>query len=249
MSYDEALAERVRRALAGIDGLTEKKMFGGVAFLVEGAMCIGVHERDLIVRCEKAETDALLAQQGVRPFDLSGARPMKGWLLVGPEATATAAGLKPWVDAARGRALQPRKPGKKAASGGSGSSRLLRAIAPTLDVGSNRAGGRRSMTTPEELFWQLAADLQREDPRVREGTLMNGRCLRVGKEFLALLDYKGSGLVVKLPAERVAALIEGGVGRPFGPAGKVFAEWLSVPEPDRQRWWTLLREGVAFVGR
>lgn len=102
---------------------------------------------------------------------------------------------------------------------------------------------------PEELFWQLAADLQREDPRVRESTIMNGRCLRVGKEFLALVDYKGSGLVVKLPKERVVQLIEAGVGKPFGPAGKVFTEWLAVPKADRRRWRALLREGIAFVGR
>jgi hypothetical protein len=63
-------------------------------------------------------------------------------------------------------------------------------------------------TAPEELFWQLAAELQRDDPRIQEGTIMNGRCLRVGKEFLALVDYKGSGLVVKLPKQRVAELIE-----------------------------------------
>lgn len=104
------------------------------------------------------------------------------------------------------------------------------------------------ITTPEELFWQLAADLQREDPRVQEGTIMNSRCLRVGKEFLALVDYKGSGLVVKLPTARVAELVKSGVGKPFGPAGKVFKEWLSVPAPDRERWRDLLREGVAFVG-
>lgn len=103
--------------------------------------------------------------------------------------------------------------------------------------------------TPEELFWQLAADLQREDSRVHEGTIMNGRCLRVGKEFLALVDYKGSGLVVKLPKERVAELIAAGVGMPFGPAGKVFKEWLAVPKPDRRRWRALLQEGVAFVGQ
>ncbi len=77
---------------------------------------------------------------------------------------------------------------------------------------------------------------------------MNGRCLRVGKEFLALVDYKGSGLVVKLPKARVTALIAAGVGRSFGPAGRVFGEWLSVPARDRQRWLELLREGVAFVG-
>lgn len=104
-------------------------------------------------------------------------------------------------------------------------------------------------TSVEDLFWQLAAELQRDDPRVQPGTIMNGRCLRVGKEFLALVDYKGSGLVVKLPKERVAALIEAGVGKPFGPAGKIFKEWLAVPEPDRRRWRQLLREGVAFVGR
>ena len=104
-------------------------------------------------------------------------------------------------------------------------------------------------TAPEELFWQIAAELQRYDPRIQEGTIMNGRCLRVGKEFLALVDYKGSGLVVKLPKQRVAELIEAGVGQPFGPAGKIFKEWLAVPKPDRQRWRELLREGVAFVGR
>jgi hypothetical protein len=102
---------------------------------------------------------------------------------------------------------------------------------------------------PEELFWQLAADLQREDPRVHESTIMSGRCLRVGQEFLPLVDYKGSGLVVKLPRERVAELIETGVGKPFGPAGKIFKEWLSVPEPDRRRWRALLREGIEFVDR
>lgn len=101
----------------------------------------------------------------------------------------------------------------------------------------------------EELFWQLAADLQREDPRVQEGTIMKGRCLRVGKEFLALVDYKGSGLVVKLPSERVAELIDTGVGKPFGPAGKIFREWVAVPTPDRRQWRALLHEGVAYVGR
>jgi hypothetical protein len=104
-------------------------------------------------------------------------------------------------------------------------------------------------TSPDELFWQLAAELQRADPRVQEGRIMSGRCLRVGEEFLALVDYKGSGLVVKLPKARVAELIEADVGKPFAPAGKIFKEWLSVPTPDRRLWRELLREGVEFVGR
>jgi hypothetical protein len=65
----------------------------------------------------------------------------------------------------------------------------------------------------------------------------------------ALVDYKGSGLVVKLPKARVAQLVESGVGRPFGPAGKVFGEWVAVPEVDEERWAELLREGVGFVGK
>ena len=106
------------------------------------------------------------------------------------------------------------------------------------------------MTVPSEhLFWELAAELQKSDTRVTEGTIMNGRCLRVDEEFLALVDYKGSGLVVKLPRARVQALVAAGIGRPFTPAGRVFQEWLSVPDPDRRLWKELLREGVAFAER
>jgi hypothetical protein len=54
-------------------------------------------------------------------------------------------------------------------------------------------------------------------------------------------------MVVKLPTARVAELIRSGVGRPFAPAGRVFAERVSIPKPDRRRWRALLREGVAFA--
>jgi hypothetical protein len=101
----------------------------------------------------------------------------------------------------------------------------------------------------EDLFWDLAAELQANDKRVVEGTIMNGRCLRVGTEFLALVDYKRSGLVVKLPSKRVAELIGEGKGKPFAPAGRIFREWLSVPKPDRRIWRALLAEGIAFVGK
>ena len=78
---------------------------------------------------------------------------------------------------------------------------------------------------------------------------MGGRCVRVAGEFLALVDVKGSGLVVKLPRERVDQLIAEGVGRPFAPAGKVFREWVSVPEADSRQWDSLLREGIGFASR
>lgn len=99
----------------------------------------------------------------------------------------------------------------------------------------------------ETTFWELIDELRAEDPRIDEGTIMGGRCARVAGEFLALVDFKGSGLVVKLPRGRVAELVASGVGQPFAPAGRVFKEWVSVPRIDRSTWRALLCEGVAFV--
>jgi hypothetical protein len=104
-------------------------------------------------------------------------------------------------------------------------------------------------TTDEHVFWELIEELQAADPRIQEGTIMGGRCARVDGEFLALVDFKGSGLVVKLPKERVDELIAQGRGRPFAPAGKVFKEWISIPKRDRRVWRALLEEGIAFVGK
>ncbi|NNE12159.1 MAG: hypothetical protein HKN41_07940 [Ilumatobacter sp.] len=101
--------------------------------------------------------------------------------------------------------------------------------------------------TDESVFWELIDELMIEDPRVEEGTIMGGRCARVSGEFLALAGFKETGMVVKLPRERVAELIDQGVAQPFAPAGKVFKEWASIPKRDRRRWRSLLREGVAFV--
>jgi hypothetical protein len=100
----------------------------------------------------------------------------------------------------------------------------------------------------EDRFWQLAGELQAGDERIQLGTIMSSRCLRVGKEFLALYDPKRGGAVVKLPKNRVAALIESGHGRSFAPAGRVFKEWVLVEDTQRRRWRKLLREGIEFVG-
>ena len=99
----------------------------------------------------------------------------------------------------------------------------------------------------ETLFWALAEALQADDPGVTEGTIMRGRCLRVDGEFLALPNFKGSGMVVKLSRERVEALISEGVGRPFAPAGRVFREWVAIEKADPERWSALLQEGVALA--
>lgn len=100
---------------------------------------------------------------------------------------------------------------------------------------------------PKKVFWELAAELGAQEPQLVESTIMNGPCLRLDKEFVALVAYKDSGLVVKLPKARVAELIADGVGHPFGPAGRIFKEWLCVPKIDRRRWRSLLREGIEFA--
>src|SRR2546428_9065770 len=87
MAFDEKLADRVRRQVGKRGGLSEKKMFGGLAFLVHGNMSCGIHGSELIVRIDPETTESALSEPGTRIFDMTG-RPMKGWLLVG------AAGLK-----------------------------------------------------------------------------------------------------------------------------------------------------------
>jgi TfoX/Sxy family transcriptional regulator of competence genes len=84
VAYDEVLADRLRERLRDRTGVTEKKMFGGLAFLTHGNMTVGVHGDDLIARISPEATDAALAQAGVRPFDITG-RPMRGWVLVSGE--------------------------------------------------------------------------------------------------------------------------------------------------------------------
>ncbi len=71
--------------------------------------------------------------------------------------------------------------------------------------------------------------------------------MRAKGEFVAMPHHKGPGIVVKLPRDRVDELVAAGTGRPFAPAGRVFREWVSVPEPDVDLWRLLLAEGVVFV--
>jgi hypothetical protein len=99
MAFDERLAERIRGSLGRRKGLAEKKLFGGIAFLLNGNMCVGVHQSDLIVRLAPEATDAALAKPHTKHFDLTG-RPMKGWILVEPAGLKTDAKLSQWVEVA-----------------------------------------------------------------------------------------------------------------------------------------------------
>jgi hypothetical protein len=97
MSFDQALADRTRAVLGRRTDVDERKMFGGVAFLIAGNMCCGVNGEDLVVRLEPGDAEGLLVSEaGARPMDITG-RPMRGWLFVAPEATGEDADLERWV--------------------------------------------------------------------------------------------------------------------------------------------------------
>lgn len=99
MAFDGALAERIRKRLGKRTGLVEKQMFGGLAFLVRGNMCCGVHGSEMIVRLAPEDTATALKEPHTRVFDITG-RPMKGWILVGSGGLAADAALGTWVERA-----------------------------------------------------------------------------------------------------------------------------------------------------
>jgi TfoX/Sxy family transcriptional regulator of competence genes len=97
MAYDEDLANRIRELVAREPDLTEKKMFGGLAFLIGGRMAVAVSGRGgLMVRVEPADTEALMAKPHAGPFEMRG-RAMDGWLRVEAEGVRTKRQLEPWV--------------------------------------------------------------------------------------------------------------------------------------------------------
>ena len=110
MAYDEDLAERVREHLAAEDDITEKAMFGGLAFLLRGNMAVGITGDDLMVRVGPDASDEALERPHTRPFDMTG-RPMKGWILVAPEGVRGEAELGEWV--AQGVAFARSLPAKR----------------------------------------------------------------------------------------------------------------------------------------
>jgi TfoX/Sxy family transcriptional regulator of competence genes len=110
MAFDEQLATRVRVVLGGRADVDERKMFGGLAFLLAGNMACGVHGDELIVRAEREESEELIASEaGARRFDMTG-RPMRGWILVEPGAVAEDVDLERWVR--RGEAFAASLPPK-----------------------------------------------------------------------------------------------------------------------------------------
>ena len=101
MAFDEGLAQRLREILAAREDVVEKKMFGGLAFMVSGNMCCGVLGEDLMARVGAAQYASLLQLPHARPMDFTG-KPLKGFVYVGHEGIASDGDLAVWV----GRCLE-----------------------------------------------------------------------------------------------------------------------------------------------
>ena len=97
MAYDEGLAQRIREILSEQTGLIEKKMFGGVAFMVHGHMCCGIVKDMLLVRVGAEQNDFALALPFTRPMDFTG-KPMKGFIYVEPKGCVSDLALKNWIE-------------------------------------------------------------------------------------------------------------------------------------------------------
>ncbi len=99
MANDTALSQRIRPILSGRKGVSERKMFGSVCFMINGNMCAGTWKGSLIVRFDKNRQDEMLAKPHAKPADMNG-RVMNGWALVEPAGIESENDLRAWVDRA-----------------------------------------------------------------------------------------------------------------------------------------------------
>ena len=99
MAFDESLAARIRTVLARKKGVEEKKMFGGLCFLLHGNMLVGVWKNSLIARIGQEQAEEALLEPHAKPMDITG-KPMKGWIMVEPDGVAEKGAVKGWVQRA-----------------------------------------------------------------------------------------------------------------------------------------------------
>ena len=99
MAYDEKLAERLGNLVKNRKGFSQKKMFGGIAFMLNGNMCFGIHNDSLVIRTDEESAKGSLKRKYVKPFDIIG-RHMKGWIMVSKEGIKTKNSLDKWTSLA-----------------------------------------------------------------------------------------------------------------------------------------------------
>ena len=245
MSYDENLGARIRHILAKRTDVVEKKMFGGLCFMVGGAMCCGLTKTDFMVRVGPDAYDDALAQPHARPMDFTG-RPLAGMVYVAPEGIKSAAALAKWVG--RGVSFVSSLPPKAAKSSqrGTTSKKNAESKGASPPVRGPAKDGRvdkllRALRSDPKLA-PIVDAFEKTKPSARK---FGSNGLKVDGKLFAL--FTQGTLIVKLPKERVAALVAAGVGKPFDPGhGRLMKEWLAVTS-TKAPWIALAREAHGFV--
>jgi TfoX/Sxy family transcriptional regulator of competence genes len=235
MAYDEALAERIRTALGKSREVAEKRIVGGgLGFMRDGKMFVGVMKDDLLVRVEPERRAALLKQTGVRSLRLGG-KPTAAYVLIDPAAIGGRAALRTWIELAATSVTTTSQRGAKA----------------------KRRKGTIAAAEPDPRIAKLV-EVFRADPKLRavaetfdassasrQPRKFGSNGLKVDGKLFAL--FTQGTLVVKLPKDRVAALVAKGDGKPFDPGhGRLMKEWLTVVSP-KLSWSALAKEAHAFV--
>jgi TfoX/Sxy family transcriptional regulator of competence genes len=234
MGYDEGLAERIRAALRATSEVTEKRIVGGgLGFMRDGKMFVGVMNDNLLVRVGPQHRADVLKQAGVRPLRL-GRKETAAYVLVDPAAIRGRATLRKWIDLAAVLAAPSRASAK-----------------------AGRAKGKPATTSADPRIGKLV-EAFRADPKLRAVAetfdasnasawprRFGSNGLKVNGKLFAL--FTQGTLVVKLRKDRVAALIAKGDGKPFDPGhGRLMKEWLTVVNP-KVSWSALAKEAHAFV--
>ena len=97
MAYDEKLADRIREFLVELPQVDEKQMMGGLAFMVNNKMCVGVIKDEMMARSDPEMYEEALEKPGCHPMDFTG-RPMKGWVFISPEGLEKIKDMEYWVN-------------------------------------------------------------------------------------------------------------------------------------------------------
>src|SRR6266849_6745169 len=227
MAYDEKTAQRLRRTLAGRGDVVEKKMVGGLSFIVNGSMCCGVTGSALMIRVGPEGRQRALGQPHVRLMELGG-RPLAGFVCVEPAGYKTDAALRSWVQQGINYIS-----GIPKDSGG--------APSPRPRVPEGAAADRRFATLVDALTGKRG---------VTPGSGQRGfgsGALQVNGRIFAMVTR--GDLVLKLPARRVAELVAARHGSAFDAGkGRRMKEWVALA-PDNRRWRSLAEEARTFVAQ
>ncbi|MHB8416712.1 MAG: TfoX/Sxy family protein [Myxococcales bacterium] len=220
MAYDEKMAARVRRLLSRQPNVAEKRMVGGLSFLLSGKLCCGVTRDGLMVRVGPGDYQSALARPHVRPMVFAG-RSLAAFVCVEPSGVRSDAALAAWVR----RGLD---------------------FAATLPDGKPRA---KRLAAEDADFAKVVAALANEPGvTVGGGKGFGSSGLKVNGKLFALISSKGR-FVAKLPRERVDELVRQGKGEPFDPGhGRKMKEWIALRKGAKASV-ALAREAYRYVRR